>query len=87
MIPIRLTPRAQNSSTAHTTAGLLSRFSSGPRICGGMKLARIELLQGLKAFVRHFKVTRNDTPVYFDYTLAMRPVDHGQLLIKPRRTG
>jgi hypothetical protein len=52
-----------------------------------MKLARIELLQGLKAFVQHFKVTRNDTPVHFDYTLAMRPVDQGQLLIEPRRAG
>ncbi len=52
-----------------------------------MKLAKIELLQGLKAFVQHFKVTRNDTPVHFDYTLAMRPVDQGQLLIEPRRAG
>ncbi len=61
-------------------------FFVGPRICGGMKLARIELLQGLKAFVQHFKVARNDSPVHFDYTLAMRPVDQGQLQIEHRRT-
>jgi len=59
-------------------------FLVGPRACGGMRLARIELLQGLKALVRHFDVERMSDKVHFDYTLAMRPRDMGAVCINAR---
>jgi cytochrome P450 len=48
-------------------------FSSGIRSCGGAKLARLELTEGLKAFIRRFIVTRKSDELSFDYTIAMRP--------------
>jgi cytochrome P450 len=48
-------------------------FATGPRSCGGAKLARLELAEGLKAFIRRFLVTREGDEISFDYALAMRP--------------
>jgi cytochrome P450 len=48
-------------------------FLAGPRMCGGAKLARMELSEGLKAFVRRFNVEREGDEINFDYGLALRP--------------
>lgn len=48
-------------------------FGSGIRSCGGAKLARLELAEGLKAFIRRFIVKRQGDEISFDYTMAMRP--------------
>jgi cytochrome P450 len=48
-------------------------FLTGPRMCGGARLARLELTEGLKAFVRLFSVERRSEEFSFDYGLAMRP--------------
>jgi cytochrome P450 len=48
-------------------------FSSGIRTCGGAKLARLELSEGLKAFIQNFIVKRQGEEISFDYTMAMRP--------------
>ncbi len=48
-------------------------FLAGPRICGGAKLARLELVEGLKAFIRRFQVERKGDAISFDYGLALRP--------------
>ena len=48
-------------------------FSSGIRSCGGAKLARLELSEGLKAFIQRFIVKRQGEEISFDYTMAMRP--------------
>ena len=48
-------------------------FLAGPRMCGGARLARMELTEGLKAFLRRFKVERKGDEIQFDYGLALRP--------------
>jgi cytochrome P450 len=48
-------------------------FSAGPRMCGGAKLAALELTEGLKAFVRQFTVDGSADEIGFDYGIALRP--------------
>ena len=48
-------------------------FVAGARTCGGARLARMQLIEGLKAFVRRFKVERDGYEIKFDYGLALRP--------------
>jgi cytochrome P450 len=59
-------------------------FLTGARMCGGARLARIELTQGLKALVERFDVTRPNPDVHFDYALALRPSDLGALVVRRR---
>jgi cytochrome P450 len=61
-------------------------FSSGIRSCGGAKLARLELAEGLKAFIRRFIVKRQGDDISFDYIMAMRPVSWDRVTIA-RRAG
>jgi cytochrome P450 len=60
-------------------------FLAGPRICGGMKLARLEVAEGLKAFMQEFHVVRTSEEVEFDYGLALRPNSWHHLRITRRR--
>ena len=48
-------------------------FLTGPRVCGGRKLAELELIVALKIFVETYRVTNNDKVTPFDYSLALRP--------------
>ena len=48
-------------------------FLSGPRTCGGLRLARFELSEGLKAFLEQFVVAREGDAISFEYGLAIRP--------------
>jgi cytochrome P450 len=48
-------------------------FLTGPRMCGGARLARLEITEGLKAFLRHYEVRGGTDEFKFDYGLAMRP--------------
>lgn len=48
-------------------------FSAGPRMCGGAKLARMEITEGLKAVVRQFEIDGATEEIGFDYGLALRP--------------
>jgi cytochrome P450 len=59
-------------------------FSMGARACGGAKLARLELSEGLKAFLRRFTVERQDEKLDFDYTVVLRPTSWDQLTIRRR---
>ncbi len=59
-------------------------FLTGPRMCGGARLARLELTEGLKAFVRLFSVERRGEEFSFDYGLAMRPNSWRHMAIKRR---
>jgi cytochrome P450 len=61
-------------------------FLTGPRMCGGARLARLELTEGLKAFVRLFSIERHSEEFSFDYGLAMRPNSWRHIAIS-RRTG
>ncbi len=48
-------------------------FLAGPRMCGGAKLAGLELTEGLKAFIRQYAVSGSANEVGFKYALALRP--------------
>jgi cytochrome P450 len=60
-------------------------FASGPRSCGGAKLARLELAEGLKAFIEHFTVKRRGSEISFDYAMAMRPKSWERVQMTRRR--
>jgi cytochrome P450 len=59
-------------------------FLTGPRMCGGARLARLELTEGLKVFVRRFSVTRRSNEFSFDYGLALRPNSWRHIEIRQR---
>ena len=59
-------------------------FLTGPRMCGGARLARLEVTQGLRAFLRLFRVTRGTDEFWFDYGLAMRPNSWTRIEIERR---
>jgi cytochrome P450 len=61
-------------------------FLAGPRMCGGAKLARMELMEGLKAFIRRFSVERKGDEIRFDYGLALRPNSWELVEIAKRET-
>lgn len=59
-------------------------FIAGPRTCGGARLARMEITEGLKAFIRRFAVERSGNEIKFDYGLALRPNAWEQVRISRR---
>jgi cytochrome P450 len=59
-------------------------FLAGPRMCGGARLAKMELNEGLKAFMRRFSVKGGTDEVGFDYGLALRPRTPAGFLISRR---
>ncbi len=59
-------------------------FSTGARVCGGARLARMEVSEGVKAFLRRFRVRRAPGPVRIDFALAMRPDNWADLQIEQR---
>jgi cytochrome P450 len=59
-------------------------FLAGPRMCGGARLARMELIEGLKAFIRGFNVEREGDEIKFDYGLALRPNSWERMKISKR---
>ncbi|WP_434722332.1 cytochrome P450 [Mesorhizobium sp. RIZ17] len=48
-------------------------FLTGPRMCGGARLGRLEVDQAVRAVVRQFAFARLDDIIRFDYALALRP--------------
>ncbi len=48
-------------------------FLTGPRMCGGARLGRLEVTEAVRALVRQFAFTRADDVIRFDYALALRP--------------
>jgi cytochrome P450 len=48
-------------------------FLTGPRMCGGARLGRLEVGEAVRALVRQFAFTRADDVIRFDYALALRP--------------
>ena len=53
-------------------------------MCGGARLAKLELSEGLRAFVGLFSVERRSGEFAFDYGLAMRPNSWGSIAISRR---
>lgn len=48
-------------------------FLSGPRVCGGMKLARRELKSGLMTILKLFNIGFITEPLQMEYSLTCRP--------------
>jgi len=59
-------------------------FLAGPRMCGGAKLAGLELREGLKAFIRRFNVERQGDEIQFDYGVTLRPNSWDRVTISRR---
>jgi cytochrome P450 len=59
-------------------------FASGARVCGGAKLAQLELSEGLKAFIRRYVVEPGNEAISFDYAMAIRTKAWDQLRIAMR---
>ena len=59
-------------------------FLAGPRMCGGAKLAGLELREGLRAFVRRFEVSNSSEDVGFDYGITLRPRHLGAMTFARR---
>ncbi len=60
-------------------------FLTGPRMCGGARLARLEITEGLKTFLRLYEVQGGTEEFGFDYGLAMRPNSWNHIQITKRR--
>jgi cytochrome P450 len=54
-------------------------FLTGPRMCGGARLGRLELKEAVLALVRQFVFHRADDVIRFDYALALRQADGASL--------
>jgi cytochrome P450 len=59
-------------------------FSTGARVCGGARLARMEVSEGTKVFLRRFHVRREPVPIRLDFALAMRPDNWEALTLRPK---
>jgi cytochrome P450 len=57
-------------------------FLTGPRVCGGRRLAEVEMLAALRLIVRRFQFETPARLTPFTYALAMRPVLAGHRIIR-----
>lgn len=48
-------------------------FLSGPRVCGGKRLAELEMLVALPEILRRWRIVSTSTEISYDYALALRP--------------
>ena len=55
-------------------------FLKGPRTCGGMRLAEIELAAALEALLKRFRVRNSDPKINIDYALVSRPAQSDPLI-------
>lgn len=49
-------------------------FLTGARVCGGQRLAQVEVEQGIRVLVDHFDFTQPQGPCQLDYVTTSRPV-------------
>lgn len=75
--------RSEFDAGAHTLAAFRP-FAGGPRICGGMRLAQLEIKEGVAAFLRHYRVSREPKPARFAVSIAMRPETWDALVFERR---
>lgn len=60
-------------------------FFVGPRMCGGARLALMEVREAVRAIVRQFAVTREGDDVRFTYALALRPDNWRRISLRRRQ--
>jgi cytochrome P450 len=58
-------------------------FSTGPRICGGARLALMEMRGGIRAFTRLFATLEFAGPLAIDYSLTSRPHPRIEDFVQP----
>lgn len=59
-------------------------FLTGPRMCGGARLGRLEVREAVLAIVRQFAFSRADDVIRFDYALALRPAQGASVSVSRR---
>jgi len=59
-------------------------FLTGPRMCGGARLGRLEVREAVLAIVRQFAFSRADDVIRFDYALALRPAQGSSVSVLRR---
>ncbi|SDA95536.1 cytochrome P450 [Mesorhizobium qingshengii] len=59
-------------------------FLTGPRMCGGARLGRLEVREAVLAIVRQFAFSRADDVIRFDYALALRPAQGSSVSVSKR---
>lgn len=59
-------------------------FLTGPRMCGGARLGRLEVREAVLAIVRQFAFSRADDVIRFDYALALRPAQGSSVGVSRR---
>jgi len=59
-------------------------FLTGPRMCGGARLGRLEVREAVLAIVRQFAFSRADDVIRFDYALALRPAQGASVSVLRR---
>ena len=65
---------ARNEFAAGQPTSIAFRpFLSGPRVCGGKRLAELEMLVALPEILRKWRIVSTLPDVSYDYALALRP--------------
>jgi cytochrome P450 len=59
-------------------------FLTGPRMCGGARLGKMEVKEAVRNLVRRFVFRRDDNAIRFDYALALRPAKGSPVLVSRR---
>lgn len=82
--PFRFDPGRTEWAARPTERVAYYPFSTGPRLCGGARLATAELVAGLHVFLDLFRVDRLCGPIGFDYGLTSRPTARVEACVVPR---
>jgi cytochrome P450 len=59
-------------------------FLTGPRMCGGARLGKMEVKEAVRNLVRRFVFRRDDNVIRFDYALALRPAGGSSVVVSRR---
>ena len=54
-------------------------FSAGPRVCGGLGLARAEVAIALSNILKRYRIAPVATPIRYEFSLTLRPLGTSQL--------
>jgi len=80
--PLEFDPeRPEWTSSAPSPAGYFP-FSTGARVCGGMKIARAELKAGLQVLVSAFDIQGGPNSMALNYGLSLRPITGAALVAR-----
>jgi cytochrome P450 len=58
-------------------------FLSGPRVCGGKRLAELEMMIAMGAVLQKWQIMTSDKDIGFEYALAMQPASLAGVKVVP----